>query len=308
MIWMPSRDGKISVKSAYKHLTLSDRDIEINGRVIQASVWKSLWHCSASHRIKVFTWKCIHGIHSTKAKLSIYNDSSDTQCGFCGNHYETIEHLLLECSFSKTVWRHLNINIEEEQNKFGSVSEWAEDWFSSNLNSSNEKRLLSLMIGSWVLWKDRCDAIFQGVALNPLNTVHRINFYLNSHMNTSSMHISDSMHNTSSSLLAVSRWKPPRQDTLKFNTDASFSHDTNQLGTGMVLRNFPGICQGIQGHYSDGVLSPDSGECMAIREALIWAKDLKDDNQVADAVAKSVRETTSNIYHLNEFPADICEL
>lgn len=64
------------------------------------------------------------------------------------------------------------------------------------------------------------------------------------------------------------------QDTSKFNVDASFNHDTNHCGTGIVLRNFTGRCEGIKGQYTDGFLSPETGECMAIREALIWAKEL----------------------------------
>ncbi|XP_026378232.1 uncharacterized protein LOC113272634 [Papaver somniferum] len=238
MICMPAKDGKFSVKSAYKMLTIDDRNIQVNGRIIQTSTWKALWHYRIAHKIN---------------------------CGICGSNLETIKHILFECNYSKRVWRGLNIDIKDERHGHNSVSEWTESWFSGNLRATNDKWLFTLMIGSWVIWKDICDVVFQGVSLNPSNFVHKINFYLNAHLHNNDMHT----HSPAS--IIFSRWKPPMQD---FNIDASFDHDTNQLGTSIVLRNFAGTCQGIKGHYADGILSPEAGECIAIRGAFLWAKEL----------------------------------
>ncbi|XP_026459335.1 uncharacterized protein LOC113359996 [Papaver somniferum] len=167
------------------------------------------------------------------------------------------------------VWRKLEIDIDAERNNFLSVSELTESWFSNQYAVSNEKKLFILMITSWILWKDRCDVVFQGVSLNPLNSLHRVNFYLNSHQH------SFDLHTISNHSPAISRWKPPEQYTFKLNVDASFDNDTIQLGTGLVLRNFAGACQGIRGKCANRILSPEAGECLAIREALLWVKELK---------------------------------
>ncbi|XP_026433495.1 uncharacterized protein LOC113330916 [Papaver somniferum] len=43
MVWMPARDGKFSVKSTYKKLTMNTSEALVNGRIIQHNVWKRLW-------------------------------------------------------------------------------------------------------------------------------------------------------------------------------------------------------------------------------------------------------------------------
>ncbi|XP_026417302.1 uncharacterized protein LOC113312782 [Papaver somniferum] len=159
---------------------------------------------------------------------------------------------------------------------------------------------------------------------------------------------------------AHSQLNPPMQDILKFNVDASFDEETNTLGTGVVLHTHAGTCEGIRGFYSDGALSLEAGECMAIREALLCAREKqftsihieadaklvvqsitdnvlltrwentsilkqikslsasfnhcsfsfvsRDDNRVADEVARSVRESSTHINLLNNFSEDICSL
>ncbi|XP_026410972.1 uncharacterized protein LOC113306228 [Papaver somniferum] len=200
-----------------------------------------------------------------------------------------------------------------------------------------EKMLYTLMTSAWNIWKDRCDVVFQGVSLNPFTSMHMIQYHLRSHFYDNNAFIRNiNTHR-------ISHWKHPMHDILKLNVDASFDYDTNQSGTGIVLRSHIGTCEGIKGNYADGILSPEMSECMAIREALVWAKEkhlkrihievdakliiqsitgnvlriqwenrnlLKkiihlsssflqcsfsfigsDDNQIADAVAKTVRKT-----------------
>ncbi|XP_026410178.1 uncharacterized protein LOC113305335 [Papaver somniferum] len=84
MIWMPSKDGKFSVKSTYNKLTSWDGEVNVNGRIIQSVVWKALWKSGATHRVKLFIWKCIREINQTREKLEVYNIEQETQCGSCG--------------------------------------------------------------------------------------------------------------------------------------------------------------------------------------------------------------------------------
>lgn len=81
------------------------------------------------------------------------------------------------------------------------------------------------------------------------------------------------MIHPSSSTNKLSQWKPPQPRIIKLNVDAFFDQFTNQLGTSIGLRDFAGTCEGIKGYYADGVLSSEAGECMAIREAMLWAKE-----------------------------------
>ncbi|XP_026439157.1 uncharacterized protein LOC113337785 [Papaver somniferum] len=168
------------------------------------------------------------------------------------------------------------------------------------------------------------------------------------------------MHFDASTSFIPSNWKPPENDVLKFNVDASFDAISNTLGTGVVLRSHTGDCEGVKGFYSNGVLSPEAGECTAILEALQWAKEKKltriqieadaklvvqsitdnvlliqlenrnilkqiknlsssfihcsfsfvsrNDNRVADLVAKTVRESATSLFLLSNFSGEICNL
>ncbi|XP_026410865.1 uncharacterized protein LOC113306103 [Papaver somniferum] len=193
-----------------------------------------------------------------------------------------MEHLLFSCSHARKVWRLMNINVDEVHNRGISISQWVESWFINNNGMADEKLLYTMMISAWIIWKDRCDVVFQGVSLNPFGSMHKIHYHLQSHMPDLPAH----MHLNST--YRVSHWQPPIHDTLKFNVDASFNHDTNQLGTVIVLRSHTGTCEGIKGRYADGILSPEMGECMAIREALAWAKEKKFTKIHIEADAKLV--------------------
>ncbi|XP_026451104.1 disease resistance protein RGA2-like [Papaver somniferum] len=110
---------------------------------------------------------------------------------------------------------------------------------------SDEKLLYTLMISAWVIWKERCETAFQ-------------------------------------------EWKPPLHDIFKLNVDASFCHDTNKLGDGIMLRTNTGSCA----RRNQRELRKRSSE------SGIWR-----DNQVADAVATSYRDTIITFF--NNFPTDI---
>ncbi|XP_026399338.1 uncharacterized protein LOC113295210 [Papaver somniferum] len=43
MIWMPAKDDKFSVESAYKQLTISNSEVQVNGVAVCNKVWKALW-------------------------------------------------------------------------------------------------------------------------------------------------------------------------------------------------------------------------------------------------------------------------
>ncbi|XP_026400010.1 uncharacterized protein LOC113295891 [Papaver somniferum] len=96
MILMPAKDGKLLIKSAYKMLTFNDREVQVNGIAVNKKVQKALWGSKVAQRIKLFAWKCIRGINSTKCKRDTYNDSLDTNCDIFGCTEETMEHIIFE--------------------------------------------------------------------------------------------------------------------------------------------------------------------------------------------------------------------
>lgn len=170
----------------------------------------------------------------------------------------------------------------------GSVSEWVLSWFNGSNSDISERLLFTCMIGAWIIWKDMCEKIFQGVNLNSISMANRIQYHLSAHLHEN---LICGPYNTYN---AKSNWLPPAQGIAKFNVDTSFNCDTNQNGIGVVLRDHAGNCDGIKENFKHGVLNPEQGECLAVRDALLWAKEMNlDDMQVesdAQVVIKTVTE------------------
>ncbi|XP_026385013.1 uncharacterized protein LOC113280624 [Papaver somniferum] len=160
------------------------------------------------------------------------------------------------------------------------VEEWVTSWFFQYVQSKDDHWIYTVMIGAWIIWKDLCDVVFQGVTLNHLTSIRKIHYHLASHMHDSYTAVITNSN--------ISSWKPPLESILKYNTNGSFDSDSNQFGTGVVLRNSIGHCIGIKGTYGNGALSPEAVECMAIREALLWAKILNHTKIQIEADAKLV--------------------
>ncbi|XP_026397127.1 uncharacterized protein LOC113291855 [Papaver somniferum] len=287
MIWSPFKDGKFSVKSTYKLLTLNNSDIQVNGISINPKAWKNLWNCSAAQRIKLFSWKCIRGLNIIKIKRAQCNSSLDTQCDICGYTVENIEHIIFHCKHAKEVWKGVNINIDTISESFNSISEWVLSWFDPDNNAPEDSKLFLLMISIWVLWKDKCDVVFQGVKLNSISSVHKISYHLASHLRTYKI------SNASTRIISSfnSSWKPPPNGIFKLDVDGFFDYNTNQYVIGVVIRDHTGTFLGIKWNYGDGALNPEEAECMAVLEALFCALERNFSSIQIEADAKLVIES-----------------
>ncbi|XP_026458764.1 uncharacterized protein LOC113359324 [Papaver somniferum] len=219
----------------------------------------------------------------------MYDNLQDPSCVICGRSEESMENLMFDCTHAKKVWRGLNINIESSINVSILVSEWMISWFSSTQFEEDEKRFLTLLIGAWVIWKDRCKLVFQGVTLNSITSVHKIHYHLSSHMHVGNNPLNNAMNDAK-----ISRWKPPLEGVIKINIDASYDHNTNEFGTGLVMRNHAGNCLGIKGTYGNGALGAESGECMAVRESLLWYRSLQLTNIQIEADANLVIQSINS--------------
>ncbi|XP_026410863.1 uncharacterized protein LOC113306098 [Papaver somniferum] len=219
----------------------------------------------------------------------MFDNTQDSSSSMCGRYEETKEHLFFDCTHAREVWSGLNVNIDLARNNNNAVPEWMISWFSSTQIDEDEKRFLPLLIGAWVIWKDRCELIFQGVTLNSTTYVHKIHYHLTSHM-----HVENNSLNIDVNGAKISKWKPPLEGVIKLNIYASYDHDTNEFGTGIVMRNHTDNCLGIKGTYGNGALGAESGECMDVREASHWARRLQLPNIQIEADAKLVIQSINS--------------
>ena len=70
--------------------------------------WKNIYllpgRVTLDTRTRAFPYKILNRILYTNKVLYKMNLVSSPVCTFCGDHEETIEHLLISCTYSKTIW------------------------------------------------------------------------------------------------------------------------------------------------------------------------------------------------------------
>ena len=107
IIWLGNSRGVFTVKSAY-HIAHNLMGFKMGEECSNGDpckpIWRKLWHLNLLAKIKIFTWRaCANGLPTMEA---IYNRriSQTKICLVCGNEAESLDHALLDCAFSSSVW------------------------------------------------------------------------------------------------------------------------------------------------------------------------------------------------------------
>ncbi|XP_026459365.1 uncharacterized protein LOC113360029 [Papaver somniferum] len=282
--WNPSTYGIFSVKPAYKKPTEARVRNQAALNAVPTTVWKALWKMKMPHRVKLFIWKCLKNIVPTRVRLTQAMQDIERHCEICKQENETLFHLLLSCSHAKAVWRSLNINIDHIITQCHSITKWIISWFQDVQNAGNEDvnnwRSL-LMVGSWIIWKERCDCVFQDKSLNPIRTAERIQRQLISYSALTHEASDDALISAPNSTVMTTNSLNCLQDILneaslfKFFVYTSFDKLTNDSGSGIVFYDTAGAFVGFKGSYAAGIIDAEAGECRDVLEGLKWAKAME---------------------------------
>lgn len=66
----------------------------------------TVWKTKVPSKIQVFGWRCIRNMIATKdqlAKRGIIKDDNEKVCLFCISNIESLNHLMVQCFYSKLV-------------------------------------------------------------------------------------------------------------------------------------------------------------------------------------------------------------
>ncbi|KAF4389810.1 hypothetical protein F8388_009943 [Cannabis sativa] len=100
--------GHYSVKSAYKRLQV------LNGRWSRGDnlgLWRKLWNMKIPAKFYVFLWCACRNNLPTRISLKV--KQVDVPLLYRHRHLEdeTVEHVLVDCSFSRQCWQHFNSSL-----------------------------------------------------------------------------------------------------------------------------------------------------------------------------------------------------
>ncbi|XP_026398871.1 uncharacterized protein LOC113294708 [Papaver somniferum] len=244
------------------------------------------------------TWKCLKEIVPTLVKISQYKPDIQTLCPHCNAKNETLEHLLVTCTYSSSIWLQINVNVFNIQAQHTSVTEWIISWFIpvQNINSEEINNwLITLMSTAWQIWKNKCDKIFRNKTPNRWNTISDIKWLIKQS--------TTDFHQDKQCLSKQSSWSPPLHAQLKINLDASFDNETNFFGIDLIARDSTVTSRGIRGRYFNGGLDLEQTECLAIKEALVWAKEMQYGSLLLESdcqnVVTSINDAIPHVHWMN---------
>lgn len=104
----------VTVQSAY-HLAINSYSSLSHDRASSSYVdtsWKNIWKVGAIPKIQHFLWRALHDSLPTKTNLAKRKCADDPICLMCGEHPESLQHPLLECSETQKIWRFDPLRIQ----------------------------------------------------------------------------------------------------------------------------------------------------------------------------------------------------
>jgi hypothetical protein len=72
-------------------------------------VWKIVWKMKAHSKVKIFTWRALHGIIPLKCILANRHIGDTGGCPICNQGPEDVSHLLFTCPAARDLWTALDI-------------------------------------------------------------------------------------------------------------------------------------------------------------------------------------------------------
>jgi len=145
--WSPIWGDKYSSKRFYSY---AFKELDAH------PIFKIIWKCKCSPRVKFFAWLILVDRLNTKDMLQRrhLNIQGTPICVMCAaGSLETIEHLFFECSFAQDCWSKLEINWDLSLNP---LDRFIQARSAHQLPFFTEATL----IAAWELWKVRNDKVF----------------------------------------------------------------------------------------------------------------------------------------------------
>jgi len=164
--WKWTADKVFSTSSAYLSFFIGQHPIE-GAKLIRKT--------RAPAKCKFFIWLVFHDRCWTADRRKRHGLQDDDYCALCAQASETIDHLLITCSFSRELWFNLFCRIG-----WDAVSPSTNDqslvvwWTSARKNIQKQDRQCFdtvVVLTCWMIWKERNNRIFDRQAKTSAGTL-----------------------------------------------------------------------------------------------------------------------------------------
>jgi len=158
-IWRFSANGQYSAKTAYEGFFL--------GATIFRP-WEIIWKTWAPAKCPFFMWLVAHNKCWTADRLAKRGLPHPDRCPMCDQESETINHLLIGCSFAREFWHRFlsQVGLQALSPRLSDSSFY--DWWERITIDCSVLVLQGInsliILGAWTIWTQRNNCVFDGAA------------------------------------------------------------------------------------------------------------------------------------------------
>ncbi|KAF5447221.1 hypothetical protein F2P56_032789 [Juglans regia] len=250
LIWMGTKDGQFTVKSAY-HKQKELRELhkgQTSHRAKRFKDWTGFWKLQIPNVTKIFMWRAC--LESLPTRLNLYKKKivDSPLCPICCREEESATHALWSCSSAIDVWSHGPKVLQKCSNSVGCFKDLVEQFF-----SSIDQTLMELFsMTARGIWLRRNNMVFENSFMQPMQVARQ-----------AAIHLTDfkavqfgSKREIEQSQDHLSVWVPPPVNFNKINWDATLSVTHNKIRIGLVARDHEGSIVATKKLSKPGVLDP----------------------------------------------------
>ena len=266
--WLSTDTGNYSTKTGYAAV-LSSQSTEAGEARATAERstfdWrKNVWKLQTTPKIKLFIWKTLHGAIPTGEALRSRGINVDGLCKRC-KLPESIDHLLLHCSYARQVWTSAPVYPGVEYN--GSIelrSFWPDLCLKKTLPPTGVSMGALAPWIVWQLWLARNKLVFEDKIITIEEVVSKAV--------ASAREWITSQDKLTQPTRPIAPPTMIQADYVLLRTDAAWNESLNLAGLGWMTKR-----QGRDSSFSSiahHVTTPLAAEGLALREALLKCMDI----------------------------------
>ncbi|XVE96968.1 hypothetical protein REPUB_Repub02eG0269900 [Reevesia pubescens] len=228
LYWSDSQNGEFSVSSAYNMVA---------GVVSETGFWSLIWKLETLPRIKFFFWVACHNRILTRESCVLRGISNDASCPRCLNAVESKLHLLRDCPYSMSIWKHWFRGVQLDH--FSNLS--FHDWVLFNLHRKNTFIYEDVSwptyfsFTCWFLWKFRNKVVFEDGFVWPFNMLDIIQKHVLCFRYSNTVRPGRLLKQQ-----VLIAWERPPLHFIKVNVDGAAIANTESIAAGGLCRNDQG--------------------------------------------------------------------
>jgi hypothetical protein len=122
-----------------------------------------VWELWAPLKVKLFLWLAVRRRQWTADRRRRHGLDARDNCFLCDHDSETIDHIVVECSFARQLWFEAAaaLGVHLNQQPAGTIVAWWETWRALWPNHAKGADSLLALI-AWEIWKERNARCFRG--------------------------------------------------------------------------------------------------------------------------------------------------